>query len=340
MATRRPWTRSATRVAGAGAFHDNGAGQPVNAAVLPSMHPRSESLHPFRYVAATSIDEAVAVLSEHGARARPLAGGTDLLVQLRGDRFELDALVDVKGLSETMELRLDHDGLYIGAAVPCYRIYEDNEAASAYPGIIDAASLIGGIQIQSRASLGGNLCNASPSADGVCPLIAHSAVAVVAGPAGTRTVPVEEFCTGPGSSVLADGELLVGLRTPVPAARFGAAYERFIPRNEMDIAVVGVASAVVLDASGEGIESARIALAAVGPKPIFAAAASDSLAGVSASVDQFRAAGDVAAGETSPIDDMRGTAEQRHELVRVLTRRTLERAVERARNGNGRRRAV
>ncbi|MCH8200071.1 MAG: FAD binding domain-containing protein, partial [Chloroflexi bacterium] len=143
-------------------------------------------MHPFRYVAASSIGEAVAVLREHGARARCLAGGTDILVQLRAGRYELDALVDVKGVPEASALRLDRDGLDVGAAVPCYRIYEDAKVAAAYPGIVDAASLIGGIQIQSRASLGGNLCNAAPSADAIGPLIVYAATVVIAGPQGTR----------------------------------------------------------------------------------------------------------------------------------------------------------
>ncbi len=247
-------------------------------------------MHPFRYVAASSIDEAVAVVREHGARARCLAGGTDILVQLRAGRFELDALVDVKGVPEALALRLDRKGLDIGAAVPCYRIYEDAEVCAAYPGIVDAASLIGGIQIQSRASLGGNLCNAAPSADGIGPLIAHDAVVVVAGPKGTRTVPVDGFCTGPGRTVLGDDELAVSVHVPRPPAHFGAAYERFIPRNEMDIAVAGVASAIVLDRSGERISSARIALASVGPTPIVAAAAAASLIGGPPSPEAFRAA--------------------------------------------------
>ena len=290
-------------------------------------------MHPFRYVAAGSIDEAVAVLREHGARARPLAGGTDILAQLRAGRFELDALVDVKGVPEASALRLGRDGLDIGAAVPCYRIYEDPDVSAAYPGIVDAASLIGGIQIQSRATIGGNLCNAAPSADSIGPLIVHAASVTLAGPAGTRTVPVDSFCTAPGRTVLGEDELAVSIHVPRPPARFGAAYERFIPRNEMDIAVVGVACAVVLDRSGERIESARIALASVGPTPIVAAKAAASLVGGPPSADAFRAAGEVAADEAAPIDDMRGTIGHRRDLVRVLTRRTLERAVQRASGG-------
>ena len=291
-------------------------------------------MHPFRYYPATTITEAVSLLGRYGDRARVMAGGTDLLVQLCGERYELDALLDGKGIPELSALSHNGDGLAIGAAVPCYRLYEDPAIAAAYPGIMDAASLIGGIQIQSRASLGGNLANASPSADGICPLIVYSAQARLTGVDGTRTVPVEEFCTGPGQTVIGYGEMLIRIDVPAPVARFGAAYLRFIPRNEMDIAVVGVASAVVLDASGERIERGRIALAAVAPTPIVATAASAALAGQEPGDETFRAAGEAAADAATPIEDMRGTVEQRKQLVRVLTRRTLERAVERAR-GNG-----
>ena len=287
-------------------------------------------MHPFQYVPAASIEEAVATLSRFGPRARCLAGGTDVLVQARGGRFDLDALVDVKGIPEMMDVRLDGDGLYVGAAAPCYRIYEDTAIVAAYPGVADAASLIGGIQIQSRASLGGNLCNASPSADGICPLIVHSATADIVGTGGRRSVPVEGFCTGPGRNVLAPGEILVGIRLPAPPKGFGAAYQRFIPRNEMDIAVVGVASAVTIGKSGK-IESARIALAAVGPTPLTASDAAASLVGQEPNTASFTAAGELAARVATPIDDMRGTVAQRRHLVEVLTRRTLAVAVQRAR---------
>jgi len=292
-------------------------------------------LHPYQYIPATNITEAVSLLARYGPRARVMAGGTDLLVQLRGERYELDAVVDAKAIPELMALTLAKDGaLSIGAAVPCYQVYEDEAIVAAFPGIIDAASLIGGIQVQSRASLGGNLCNATPSADGICPLIVHSAVVTLTGVGGTRTMPVEEFTTGPGRNALGHGEMLVKIDLPKPAAHFGAAYQRFIPRNEMDIAVVGVASAVTLDASGQKIDSARIALASVGPTPIFAKKASDFLAGQPATEETFAKAGEIASTEATPISDMRGTIEQRHHLVGVLTRRTLAQAVQRARGNS------
>ena len=288
-------------------------------------------MHPFQYIPATNITEAVSLLGRYGRRARVMAGGTDLLVQLREDRHEIDALVDLKAIPELTELSLNGDGLSIGAAVPCYRIYEDAAIASAYPGLIDAVQIIGGIQIQSRASLGGNLCNSSPSADGICPLIVHSATATLSGVDGTRTVPVETFCTGPGQNVVGYGEMLVRLNVPRPPARSGAAYQRFTPRNEMDIAVVGVASSVVLDSSGERIASARIALAAVGPTPISADEAAQSLIGQAPNQDAFAQAAALASQAANPISDMRGAAGQRKHLVSVLTRRTLETAAARAR---------
>ncbi len=288
-------------------------------------------MHPFAYVAPATVDEAVAVLNEHGDRARPLAGGTDLLVKARANVWELDAVVDIKNIPELMTLTVGDDGLSIGAGVPCYQVYENSEVARNYPGIVDGASIIGGIQIQSRAGLGGNLCNAAPSGDGICPLIVHNAVAHIAGPNGNRDVAVEDFCTGPSQTVLKRGELLVSISMSRPPANFGAAYTRFIPRNEMDIAVAGVAVSVVLDSSGQNIESARIALASVGPTPILATVAGDSLAGKPINDETIAIAAALARDAASPITDMRGTIEQRKHLVQVLTGRMINQAVERAR---------
>jgi CO/xanthine dehydrogenase FAD-binding subunit len=288
-------------------------------------------LHPFEYVRATSVDEAISALAKHGERARPLAGGTDALVMARAGRWELDALVDVKHIPETNVLELGSSEFRLGAAVACYRVYEDEKIAAAFPGLVDSVSIIGGIQIQSRAGLGGNLCNASPSGDGIPSLIVHNTTCVIAGPNGTREVAVEDFCTGPGRSVIGNGEFLVEMKMPAPKKGFGAAYQRFTPRNEMDIAVAGVASSVQLD--GNTSVSARVALAAVGPTPILSSAG-DLLAGKEATADNISAAAQAASADASPISDMRGTDEQRKHLVGVLTRRTLERAVERARENS------
>ena len=288
-------------------------------------------MHPFAYVAPGTVDEAVAVLDKHGDRARPLAGGTDLLVKARANAWELDAVVDIKNIPELMTLTVGNDGLTIGAGVPCYQVYENEEVASDYPCIVDGTEIIGGIQIQSRAGLGGNLCNAAPSADGICPLIVHSAVAHIAGPGGSRDVAVEDFCTGPSQTVLKNGELLVSISMPRPPANFGAAYTRFIPRNEMDIAVAGVGVSVILDSSGQNFVSARIALASVGPTPILASAAGNSLAGKPVNDDTIAAAAALASDASTPITDMRGTITQRKQLINVLTGRMINQAVERAR---------
>ena len=283
------------------------------------------------YQAPTSLSEAVSIMAANGDRARPLAGGTDVLVQLRGGRREADVVVDTKKIPELNILNLGDNGLSLGAAVPCYRIYQDSAVAAAYPGLIDAAGMIGSIQIQGRATVGGNLCNAAPSGDTIPPVITLGGEAHINGPNGWRTMPAENFCTGPGRNALENGELLVAIQLPAPAANSGTAYLRFIPRNEMDIAVAGVSSTVQLDASGQTIESARIALASVGPTPILATAAGDSLAGKAVSDEAIAEAGRLASEAATPITDMRGTIRQRHHLVDVLTRRTLNIAIRRAR---------
>ncbi len=283
------------------------------------------------YQAPTSLSEAVSIMAANGDRARPLAGGTDVLVQLRGGRREADVVVDTKKIPELNTLNLGDNGLQLGAAVPCYRIYQDSAVAAAYPGLIDAAGMIGSIQIQGRATVGGNLCNAAPSGDTIPPVITLGGEAHINGPNGWRTLPAEDFCTGPGRNALENGELLVAIQLPAPAANSGTAYLRFIPRNEMDIAVAGVSSTVQLDASGQTIQSARIALASVGPTPILATAAGDSLAGKAISDEAIEEAGRLASEAATPITDMRGTIRQRHHLVAVLTRRTLNIAIRRAR---------
>lgn len=286
----------------------------------------------FDYVRVSTVDEAVALLSQQNGGARILSGGTDLLVALREGRDAAQVVVDVKRIPELTALSYDGAGeLVLGAAVPCYRMYTDHAVSRDFPCLIDAASLIGGVQIQGRASFGGNLCNASPAADSIPALIAHRAIAVVAGNGGRRNVDVEDFCIAPGKNQLQRGEFLVALRIPAPEAGFGAAYQRFIPRNEMDIAVVGVGSSVQLNASGDRIEAARIALGAVAPTPLYVAEAGDSLVGRAVSDEAIAEAAEIAQAAARPIDDMRGTAKYRKHLVGVLTRRTLAVAVERAR---------
>jgi CO/xanthine dehydrogenase FAD-binding subunit len=288
-------------------------------------------LQAFDYAAARSVDEAVSLLAQQGDQARVLAGGTDIIVQVREGRRKVATLVDIKGISEVNQLTYDAtQGLTIGAAVPCYRIYGHQDVAAAYPGLIDAVSLVGGIQIQGRASVGGNLCNASPAADTIPALIVHSAVCVIAGPNGRREIPVEQFCTGPGRTALQNGEFLVALRMPPPPPNFGAQYLRFIPRNEMDIAVVGAGASVVLNRDHSAFASARVALGAVAPTPLLVDTAATALAGKPVSDDTIQQAAEAAQAVARPIDDMRGTVQYRRHLVGVLTRRALRGAIQRA----------
>jgi carbon-monoxide dehydrogenase medium subunit len=282
------------------------------------------------YVAPKTLADTVAALNDKGDRARVLAGGTDIIVQVRENRRSLDLLVDVKNVPEVNTLVCDAMGLTIGAAVPCYRIYENAEVGKRYPGIVDAASLVGGVQIQSRATLGGNLCNASPAADTIPALIAAQAVCVIAGPKGTRELPVEQFCTGPGRTALQRGELLVALRMPAPAPRTGSAYLRFIPRNEMDIAVVGAGVSITLDEAKKRAVAARVALAAVAPTPLLVTEAGSALVDGPLNDALIAKATAAAQAAAKPISDMRGTADYRRHLVGVLVKRALGIAITRA----------
>jgi carbon-monoxide dehydrogenase medium subunit len=288
-------------------------------------------LQAFDYAAPRSVAEAVSLLAERGDQARVLGGGTDIIVQVRVGRRRVALLVDVKHIPELNQLSYDPQrGLLLGAAVPCHKIYGDGAIAAAYPGLIDAVSLVGGTAIQGRATVGGNLCNASPAADTIPPLIVLGAACVIAGPQGQREVPVEEFCTGPGRTVLQNGELLVSLRLPPPRPRSGACYLRFIPRNEMDIAVVGAGASVLLNDNRTAFVAARVALGAVAPTPLLVSGATAALAGKPISDEAIQAAAEAAQAAARPIDDMRGTIAFRRHLSGVLTRRALQGAIQRA----------
>ena len=286
-------------------------------------------MHWVDYLRPRTLGECLQAFAEHGSDARALAGGTDLLVQMRAGRRDNRVLVDVKAVPELNELHYEPaGGLTLGAAVPCYRIYGDEAVRTAYPGLIDTVSMIGGTQIQGRASVGGNLCNAAPSADAVPALIALGATCRIASSAGEREVPVEDFCTAPGKNVLAPNEVLVSLRLPPPAPNSGACYLRFIPRNEMDIAVAGAGVSVTL-ADGVFL-GGRVALAAVAPVPLLVEEAGAALRGRPVGAEAVALAAAAARDAASPISDMRGTAEYRRNLCEVLTRRALETAVKRA----------
>jgi xanthine dehydrogenase FAD-binding subunit len=288
----------------------------------------------FDYSRANTIDEATGLLQQAQGRARILAGGTDLLVALRERRLTTDLVIDVKSIAELTALHYDAEtGLHIGAAAPCWRIYGDSRVASLYPGMVDAVRQIGGIQIHGRASLGGNLCNASPAADAIPALIVHAAQAEIAGPARRRLVAVEQFCTGPGRTVLQPEELLVALHLPPQPPHTGAAYVRFTPRNEMDISVAGAAAWVQIDDAGDRFVTGRVALAAVAPTPLAVPAVESVLAKQPVNDGTLVAAAVIAQEAARPITDMRGTVEYRRQIVGVLVRRALEVAVERARQG-------
>jgi len=287
-------------------------------------------LHDFTYEAPGTVDEAVRLLAAPGDGARVLCGGTDILIQMRAGVRKPSRLVDVKGIPELRQIKFDpKSGLRLGAAIACIEIFENELMQKHYPGLTEAAHLIGSTQIQSRASVGGNLCNGSPAADTTPALIALSAVAHIVGPGGARDVPVEEFVTGPGQTVMKPGELLVELRIAAPKPHSSDAYLRLIPRNEMDIAVVGVGTALTLD--GNRCVAAKIALGAVGPTQIVARKAGESLVGKTLDDAAIENAGRLASEVCTPIDDMRGTAEYRRHITGVLTRRTLQIAAERAR---------
>lgn len=264
----------------------------------------------------------MAQLRERGPGGKLIAGGTDLLLQTKARLVKLSYVVDLSHLDELARLeRRPGEGLWIGAMVRMRTIQQSSLFADAFRIIADGASLVGSIQIRNLATVGGNLCNAAPSADVAPPLLALNARAEILGPTGPRTVPLDQFFLGPRRTVLAPDELLLGIWVPEPARRTAGHYLRHTPRKEMDIAVVGVGSTVCLD-DGRCVD-ARIALGAVAPTPIRAGRAEAVLRGqvlTPALIDQ---AARLAAEEAQPISDVRGTAEFRRHLVEVLTRRTL-----------------
>ena len=277
----------------------------------------------FAYEAPRSVADAVGILQDHannGRRAQVLAGGTDLLVQLRGMDKAPRTIVDVKKIEETNRLDIGGDEIYIGAAIPSAILNENEELKSLLPGLIESADLIGSTQIQGRASLGGNLCNSSPAADTIPAMIADRGICVIAGAGGEREVPVEDFCTGVGTNVMTGDEFLLGLKFPRPLANSGDAYLRFIPRTEMDIAVAGAGVSVTLDGSGT-CTAARVGIGAVAPTPLLVPDAAAALVGTSVDDEALAAAGAACSAAASPITDKRGTVEYRRKVVAVLCRR-------------------
>lgn len=286
----------------------------------------------FEYTAPTSLDEALSALGSNGD-ARPLAGGTDLVIQMKEAATRFPYPSSIVNLLRVPELKgidfSESDGLRVGAAATMTEIAESQAIRDRCTALAEGAGIVGSIQTMNMATVGGNLCNAAPSADTAPPLLAFDASVVIAGPNGRRGVPLSEFFRGPGQTVLEPNELLVEVRVPIQKTGTGSAYTRHTPRKQMDIAVVGVAAAVTLD--GDKIASARISLGAVAPTPMRARNAEESLAGLPANDESFTKAGEIAARECSPIADVRGSVEFRRHLVGVLTERMLRLAAERAR---------
>ncbi len=283
-----------------------------------------------KYARATSVDEAVQMLRDGGEVARVLAGGTDVIVLARERRRDIDLFVDVKHIPELMGITYSAGtGLSLGAATPLYEVYNHADVKQHYRALVEASHVIGGTAIQGRASLGGNLANSSPAADGIPAMIALSGVAHLAGPGGKRDVPIAEFCTAPGRNVLEAGEFIVSLSFPDPAARSGSAWERFIPRNEMDIAVANAGVYLTLD--GDTVTDARISIGAVAPTPLLVTEAAEALIGKPLTDDTIEAAANAAKAAAKPITDMRGSEQQRTHLTGVLVARTIRKAAARAR---------
>ncbi|NNE52610.1 MAG: xanthine dehydrogenase family protein subunit M [Sulfitobacter sp.] len=276
-----------------------------------------------------TLQDAVGMLAETRGKAFVLAGGTDLLVRMKSDEFDANLIVDIKSIEGMSEI-VETDGAFvIGAAVCCAALGEHEALRDAWPGVVEAANLIGSTQIQGRCTIAGNLCNASPAADSVPALVAAGARAKIVGPDGTRTVDVQEIPLGPGKTSLKAGELVQSIDLPKPAPRSADAYLRFIPRTEMDIAVVGVAVNLTLDADGT-VASARVALGAVAPTVVLSEAAAGTLLGTRLEDEALDALAAACSAASNPIDDKRGTIEFRKHVAGVLGRRAARMAYDRA----------
>jgi CO/xanthine dehydrogenase FAD-binding subunit len=281
------------------------------------------------YVAPSTVEEAVRILAGASGPAKVLSGGTDLLVQLRSGRTKPELIVDIKNIPGMSGIR-EQDGTFvIGAATPGAVIGECEALKQAWPGVVEAANLIGSTQVQGRASLAGNLCNASPAADSVPALIAARATCVVAGAGGRREVPVENIPIGPGRTSLKPAEFIVEFHLPKRPPRSADAYLRFIPRTEMDIAVVGAGVSMTLDAGGV-CSDARVVLGAVAPTAILVAEAAAALIGHKLDEAALAALNQAVRRACKPIDDKRGTIEYRTKVAGVMARRAAAIAYERA----------
>ena len=282
-----------------------------------------------RYEAPETIEAASALLAGASGDARVLAGGTDLLVQIRSDILEPNLIVDIKKIGEMRQVTAEKGGLRIGAAVTGAELKEHPLVKTMWPGVVEAANLIGSTQIQGRATMGGNLCNGSPAADSVPALIAAGAIASIVGPKGRRELPVEDIMLAPRKLALTKGEIVASFFLPARAPKSGDAYLRFIPRTEMDIAVVGCGVSLTLDGAGK-CTAARVSLGAVAARPLLVAEAAKALIGTSLDEKAIAALESAAEKACQPIDDKRGTKEFRIKIAGVLARRTALIAAERA----------
>lgn len=281
----------------------------------------------FEYHEPATLDEASALLVRYGAEASLLAGGTDLLVEIKEHLRWPKHVVNVKRIAGLAALEYDErSGLRFGALVTARAIETSPVVLAKYPGLAQAARELGSIQVRHRATVVGNICRASPSADTLPPLIADGATVRIHGPAGGRTIALEDFFTGPGKTVLAPGELVTEVVVPAPAPRTGKHYIKHGRRRAMELATVGVAVALTLERERCG--EIRIALGAVAPTPIRARSAEDALRGRPLDGAAIGAAARIAMGECRPISNVRGSAEYRREMVGVLTARAIERARE------------
>jgi carbon-monoxide dehydrogenase medium subunit len=283
-----------------------------------------------RYEAPQTLQAAVALLAGASGPAKILAGGTDVIVQMETDLIEPSLLVDIKKIPELRQITQENGGFRIGAAVPGMEIMGHKELCKAWPGVLDGVKLIGSIQVRGRASIGGNLCNGSPAADSVPPLIAAGAIARIVGSKGTREVPVEQIPAGPGKTTLGKDEIIVSFLLPARPPHSGDAYQRFTPRTEMDIAVVGVGVNLTLD-NGGTCTAARVALGAVAPTVLLVKECADALIGTKVDDNALERLAAAASAACKPIDDKRGTKEYRIKVAGVLARRTAQQALEVAR---------
>ena len=283
----------------------------------------------FEYRAPGSLDETLNLLKTNGTGARILAGGTDLILQMKQGQVRPSLVVDVKGINELNRLEWSEPGgLHIGAAVSLSKLLTFAVILERYNILAQACSVIGSQQIRNRGTIGGNICNAAPSADSVPSLMCLGARAVLASSSGTRTIDLNDFFVAPGKTAIGDDELLVEIEVPTPAIPSAGYYMRHTTREEMDIAVVGVASLITLSSPHGTVKEARIALGAVAPTPVRSHNAEAFLVGKSVTPDIIEEVAVKAAAEANPISDLRGSAGYRHEIVKVLTRRTLRKACE------------